>query len=307
MNSIIPSDFPYNWCTCGEDKFGIWIDVKIINQIQRMRWIKPGDFLMGSPDDEPYRYDYETQHEVTLSKGFWIADSTCTQGTWQSIMNSNPSKNIGAQNPIENISWHDCDKFIIKLNSLFKKLSFALPTEAQWEYACRAGTQTPFSFGINILPNQVNYNGEHPYLGQEKQLYRKKTIAIKSLPANQWGLFEMHGNVWEWCNDWFDNHPKGGIIDPVGPSEGSYKILRGGSAFSGAADCRSAARIKFHPDNNYYRHGFRIIGIPKEHKKEEIYQEQEYSDIPQDEKENRTIIIEPEIVAKNINSDIENK
>lgn len=265
MKSLPPPRFPYKWCSAwGEDEFGIWLEFALKEITQRMRWINPGRFLMGSPEEEPCRYHYETQHEVTLTKGFWIADTACSQELWQVVMESNPSKFIGAKRPVENVSWDDCGEFLRKINVLVPDLALCLPTEAQWEYSCRAGTSTPFSFGINITPDQVNYNGEYEYLGGNKALNRKQTVEMKSLPPNQWGLYEMHGNVWEWCADWFGKYETGSVINPIGPSEGSYHVLRGGSGFSSAADCRSAARSRFHLGSRYNRNGFRFLRNPQE-------------------------------------------
>lgn len=305
MNSTTPPGFPYNWCNCGEDKYGIWIQIKILTSETIMRWMKPGEFVMGSPDYELHRYDHETEHEVSLTRGFWISDTACIQETWQNVMNSNPSKNIGPLKPVENTSWNDCIKFLKKLNELSDKILFSLPTESQWEYACRAGTQTPFSFGITISSDQVNYNGEYPYYGQEKQLNRKQTIETKSLPANPWGLYEMHGNVWEWCSDWFSKLDSKGTVNPSGPSSGIYKTLRGGSAFSGAADCRSAARIRFHPSNRYNRHGFRFIGMVRDDEKKDTYAAQEQIKLPQDEEELTKVSETREIIMKKNEIDAE--
>ncbi len=262
MKSFPPPGFPYTCCSAsGEDEFGIWLEFTVKNTGQRMRWIKPGQFSMGSPKEEPHRYDYETQHEVTLTKGFWFADTACSQELWQVVMETNPSKTNGPKKPVENVSWGDCSEFLRRINGIMD-FSLSLPTEAQWEYACRAGTRSPFSFGITIAPDQVNYNGEYPYLGEKKGLNRGNTVKIKSLPPNQWGLYEMHGNVWEWCNDWYGEYETGSVTDPTGPAEGTYRVLRGGSAFSAAADCRSAARSRCHVDGRYSRNGFRFIWNP---------------------------------------------
>jgi len=122
-------------------------------------------------------------------------------------------------NPVETVSWDDVQQFIIKLNGLVPGLNACLPTEAQWEYACRAGTPTPFSFGKNITPEQVNYDGNYPYTGGEKGLFRRKTVPVKSLPANPWRLHEMHGNILEWCSDWYGDYPTEAVIDPCGSPE----------------------------------------------------------------------------------------
>jgi formylglycine-generating enzyme required for sulfatase activity len=126
------------------------------------------------------------------------------------------------------VSWEAVQTFLDRLNALVPGLDAGLPSEAQWEYACRAGTTAPFSFGRNITPEQ-NYDGNYPYAGAEKGLYRERTVAVGSLPPNPWGLYEMHGNVWEWCADWYGPYPDGSQIDPAGPPDGSRRVLRGGS------------------------------------------------------------------------------
>jgi formylglycine-generating enzyme required for sulfatase activity len=236
-----------------------YADLEIKGVTQRFRWIAPGAFLMGSPEDEPERYSNETQHRVTLTQGYWLADSTCTQALWRAVMGSNPSRfQDDEQNPVEQVSWNDVQQFIDKLNGLIPNLNARLPTEAQWEYACRAGTTTPFSFGKNITPEQVNYDGNYPYAGGKAGLYREKTVPVKSLPPNPWGLYEMHGNVWEWCNDWFGDYPSAPVIDPVGLSTGVYRVLRGGSWSLNGRRVRSAYRDRDEPVNCYYDIGFRL-------------------------------------------------
>ena len=135
---------------------------------------------------------------------------------------------------------------------------FRLPSEAQWEYACRAGTTTAFSFGSTITPEQVNYNGNYPFAGAVKGLYREKTVPVKSLPPNAWGLYEMHGNVWQWCNDWYGDFSGSAERDPAGPSSGSYRVIRGGSWRNYAWNCRSAARVRAAPGYRYTGLGFRV-------------------------------------------------
>ena len=190
----------------GEDDYGLYVDVTVKNVSQRFRWLEPGSFWMGSPEHEPEREwsgeGTETLHPVTLSLGFWLADTTVTQAFWWAVMGNNPSYfTDDLNNPVEQVSWHDAQAFIDKLNQLLPGLSLQLPSEAQWEYTCRAGTNTPFSFGDNINTEQVNFDGNYPYAGAAKGLYREKTLPVKSLPANPWGLYQMHGNVWEWCAD----------------------------------------------------------------------------------------------------------
>jgi hypothetical protein len=167
---------------------------------------------------------------VRLSRGFWLADTVCTQALWQAVTGANPSHfKDDARNPVESVSWDDVQAFLSELNRRVPGLQARLPSEAEWEYACRAGTTTPFSFGDNITPEQVNYDGNQPYAGGEKGLYRQKTVPAGSLPANPWGLYEMHGNVWEWCADWYGDYPNTPQVDPTGPQTGGSRVLRGGS------------------------------------------------------------------------------
>ena len=250
----------------GIDEHGIYADFSVEKVKQRMRWVWPGTFMMGSPESEPEpeRFDNEKQHEVTISEGFWLAETTCTQALWQAIMGENPSNFKGGNLPVETVSWEDCQKFIQVINRRKSGLELRLPSEAEWEYACRAGTVTPFSFGDNITTGQVNYNGEYPYNNAEKGEKRGKTVAVKSLPCNAWGLYEMHGNVWEWCSDWYGEYPAGAVVDPVGPETGTPRVLRGGSWLFYARVCRSAYRCGYEPGDRDNGFGFRLARGQKE-------------------------------------------
>ncbi|MDD5395259.1 MAG: formylglycine-generating enzyme family protein [Thiothrix sp.] len=250
----------------GTDNYGLYADLDIKGITQRFRWIEPGTFLMGSPESEAERYGDEVQHQVTLTQGFWLADTTVTQAQWQAVMGNNPSRfSDNPNNPVEQVSWNDIQDFLQKLNALIPSLQAKLPTEAQWEYACRAGTTTPFSFGDNITPEQVNYEGNYPYAGGKKGLYREKTVPVKSLPANPWGLFEMHGNVWEWCQDvWQEKLPASPVTDPEGVAGGDKagveRVVRGGSWGDFGGSCRSAYRFRYEPDGRSDSGGgFRLI------------------------------------------------
>ncbi len=215
--------------------------------------------MMGSPKTEPERDSDETRHRVILTNGFWLADTTCTQQLWLEIMGENPARfSENLNHPVERISWDDCSTFIEKLNAVTKGLYVRFPTEAEWEYACRAGTQTPFSFGETINPDQVNYNGNHPYNKRPKGEYRETTVAVKSLPANPWGLYEMHGNVEEWCADWFDNYKLDSEINPEGPNNGVRRVMRGGSWYFFARRARSAYRSGWLPGGRDVDRGFRF-------------------------------------------------
>lgn len=243
----------------GQDRYGLYADLNLNGIVQRFRWIAPGTFWMGSPVSEPERLSRETQHEVTLTEGYWLADSACTQALWIAVMDNNPSGFEDDPNhPVENVSWNDSQRFVERLNAKIRNFEARLPTEAEWEYACRAGTSTPFSFGYNITPEQVNYNGNHPYAGGKKDLYREKTVPVKSLPVNPWGLYEMHGNVWEWCEDWFGDYPNDAVINPTGAETGVNRVLRGGSWIIYARDTRSANRFRLEPDYRLISIGFRL-------------------------------------------------
>jgi len=222
--------------------------------------IPAGTFMMGSPSNEPRRDIDERQHRVTISKPFYIQTTEVTQGQWREIMGNNPSrfKNCGDDCPVEKVSWNDCQEFIRKLNRQEGINKYRLPTEAEWEYACRAGTDTPFYFSDCLSTDQANYDGNHPMPGCSRREYRKRTVPVGSFPPNEWGLYDMHGNVWEWCQDWYEDYPSGHATDPTGPSSSEFRVLRGGSWFSYARRTRSANRYWGGAGGRFNRFGFRI-------------------------------------------------
>ncbi|MCP4700229.1 MAG: formylglycine-generating enzyme family protein [Gammaproteobacteria bacterium] len=234
-----------------------------------MRLIAPGRFLMGSPESEPKRYGDELQHEVILTKGFWLADTACTQALWQAVTGNNPSRFKGPENPAEKVSWNNAQEFLQTLNKAVLGLNLRLPAEAEWEYACRAGTATPFWFGDNITPELVNYDGNYPYAGGKKGLYRKKTVPVKELQCNAWGLYQMHGNIYEWCQDWYNKYPQRTVSDPAGPDSGTDRVLRGGSWLNYGLDTRSAYRYRSEPGYRDDRFGFRLARGQVELRQEE--------------------------------------
>jgi sulfatase modifying factor 1 len=238
--------FPVLWASaCGEDAYGRFAEFAYKGVTQRMRWIASGTFQMGSPSNEAERDTDEVQHQVTLTEGYWLADTECTQALWKAVMGENPSKFAGdLLLPVENVSWGDCQTFLAKLNEAMPGLDLRLPSEAEWEYACRGGTTTPFSFGADITTDQVNYNGNYPYADGAKGIYREKAVPVKSLPANAWGLFEMCGNVFEWCMDEYAEYGSRPVVDPCRNPVASarYHVIRGGSWRDFAAHMRSAYR-----------------------------------------------------------------
>lgn len=259
---------PPEWaCGYGQDQYGYYADFGIATgsaywefTMQRMRWITAGTFLMGSPDNEAERVGTEgPQHEVTLSNGFWLAETTCTQRLWRAVVETDPSRFKGDERPVENVSHDDVQKFLSRLADRVPGLQPKLPTEAQWEYACRAGTATPFSFGGTINTGQSNFDGNYPHAGGPKGVYRRETVDVKSFPPNRWGLYQMHGNVWEWCSDWYGLYVGDSQVDPTGPPTGSRRVVRGGNWSYGARGVRSACRYGHRPGSRGSDLGFRVL------------------------------------------------
>jgi len=214
--------------------------------------IPAGRFMMGSPASEKGRDADETQHEVTLTKPFYIGKYEVTQDQWQAIMGENPSSiNKGANLPLTNVSWEDCQEFIKKLNAKTNG-GYRLPTEAEWEYACRSGTSTAYSFGDSLTKSDANIDG-------------LSTKAVGSYKPNAFGLYDLHGNVWEWCEDWYEKYPAGAVTDPKGPANGGNRVERGGSfptdVFDGSV-ARSSNRLSYPPTSRNGFLGFRLAKTP---------------------------------------------
>ena len=233
--------------------------------------IPAGKFLMGSPETEKGRDPSETQHEVTLTQGFRMGVHEVTQAQYEQVMGQNPSFLTDATLPVETVSYDDAVAFCKKLSDLPAEKAagrkYRLPTEAEWEYCCRAGTSTPYHFGQELNGTQANCNGNFPYGTTEKGPNLRKTSPVGSYPPNAWGLYDMHGNVWEWCQDRYDSYPKQSVTDPRGPEVGSICVSRGGSWYNEAAGCRSANRYWYDPSIRNSGGGFRLAlsssGIPK--------------------------------------------
>jgi len=205
--------------------------------------------------------DEKPAHQVNIGTGFYMGKYEVTQGQWQAVMGTNPSKFKGDNLPVEQVSWNDVQEFIGKLNARGDGYTYRLPSEAEWEYACRAGTTTAFSFGDSLSSSQANFDGNYPYGGAAKGVYRVKTTPVGSFQPNSFGLYDMHGNVWEWCEDWYHTSYAGAPTDGSAWLSGAiYKLVRGGSWESGATELRSANRdilSPFSASNGII--GFRVV------------------------------------------------
>ena len=244
---------------------------EIINSIgMKLVLIPKGTFMMGSPESEQDRDDDEKQHKVTISKDYYLGVYEVTQAQYEKVMGTNPSyfqgnkiEGSSSNHPVDRVSWEDAVVFCKKLSDLPEEKKagrvYRLPTEAEWEYACRAGSKSAYSFGESSksLGDYAWFVGNSKY----------QTHAVGEKKANAWGLYDMHGNVVEWCSDWYGEYPKVAVSDPTGPKEGSYRVLRGGGWRYEAANCRSAIRGRLSPDDRNRSLGFRVAlspsGIPK--------------------------------------------
>jgi len=256
--------------------------------VSTMVRIQAGTFIMGSPTIEPERGSNEIQHQIMINS-FYIGNYEVTQKEYQEIMGKNPSNFKGDNLPVENVNWFDaieyCNKrsqkegltpaYTINKNQIdpnnktddkikwtitWNKNAngYRLPTEAEWEYACRAGMTMPFSTGSNITTSQANYNGDNPYNNNTMGEYRQKTTEVGSFPPNAWGLYDMHGNVFEWCWDWYGNYSNEVQNDPVGAVAGTRRVRRGGYWGSDGDELRSAYRGYASPYYWDYTNGFRV-------------------------------------------------
>jgi formylglycine-generating enzyme required for sulfatase activity len=265
----------------------------------RLVLVKPGTFLMGSPEGEEDRGEYETQHEVTITRPFYLGAFPVTQGQWKAVMGDNPSwfcrNGVGRDDvrdvsgadldlfPVESVSWEEAQDFLKKLAARDEVArngrKFRLPTEAEWEYACRGGHliqeignrhTLPFHFDGPLAPQpysslsstQANFDGSRPYGGAARGPYLERPSKVGSYEPNALGLYDMHGNVWEWCLDWFGDYPKEPATDPSGATEGSDRVYRGGGWRSPAWFCRSANRRRNLPVSRFIYLGFRVALDP---------------------------------------------
>jgi formylglycine-generating enzyme required for sulfatase activity len=265
----------------GEDEHGRWAAFVLGGVEQRMRWIPPGRFWMGSPKSEAGRLENEgPRHEVELARGFWLGEVPCTQALWQAVMGSNPSRFRSPDRPVELVSWEDCQRFLERVQSQAPALALRLPTEAEWEYACRAGTTTSTYAGELRILGRCNgplldgiawyggnsgvgfdlKDGEDSSAWPEKQFPHTQagTRRARTKRPNAWGLYDMLGNVWEWCQDFSGTYTSDLQRDPGGPPSGSFRVIRGGSWYFVARNVRAAVRNWFAPSFSYDNIGFRL-------------------------------------------------
>lgn len=225
--------------------------------------LPPGRFTMGSASLEPGRGDDEVLHDVEITRPFLMGEHEVTQQEWRTVMGTAPShfSSCGPRCPVENVTFFDAQKFLERLNAHPPQtLRYRLPTEAEWEYACRARTTGPFSTGENLTTAQANYNGKVPYGSFPAGENRQKTTPAGTFPLNPWGLADMHGNVWEWTSDWYAPYPEGATanIDPHGPASGEKRVIRGGSWHFDANSARCALRYTHSPQDKGFSLGFRV-------------------------------------------------
>jgi formylglycine-generating enzyme len=283
--NVLPDWAPIWASRVGEDQFGRWAELLVSGVIQRLRWIAPGSFLMGSSrDEQALAWEWmqkslphpapesgapaETQHQVTLTCGFWLADTPCTQGLWQAVMGGNPSAfHDDPLRPVEQVSWNDCQLFFDKLRACVSGLTAQLPTEAQWEYSCRAGTTTATYAGpllihglydSPILDEIAWYAGNSGMNPLQYGHRHAGSHRVGEKRPNPWDLYDTIGNVWELCADWYDEYPAEPVTDPTGPASGSLRVDRGASWYNYAASCRAALRYGVDPGFRLNCLGFRF-------------------------------------------------
>jgi formylglycine-generating enzyme required for sulfatase activity len=245
---------------------------QIVNVIgMKLALVPAGTFRMGSPDDETNRgADEGPQHEVTITRPFYMGIHPVTQREYAAVMGHNPAQFVrasggSAEHPVEQVSWEDAAAFCRRLSERAEEKkagrSYRLPTEAEWECACRAGTTTPFSFGSSLSAEQANFDGARPYGTAKPGEARGRTTKVGSFRPNAFGLADMHGNVWEWVSDWYaeDYYEHSPDRDPPGPLRGTRRVLRGGCWNNSGHLCRSARRNKYAPDFRSDTIGFRVV------------------------------------------------
>ncbi len=221
--------------------------------------VQAGTFRMGSPETEKYRSSDETRHKVTIKKPFYLQTTEVTQGQWIEIMGENPSefRKCGKDCPVENVSWDDCQEFIKRLNEREGTSKYRLPTEAEWEYACRGGKASAFDNG-GITEDGCGCDPNLDKIGWYCGNSWRRAHPVAQKKVNAWGLYDMHGNVWEWCQDWYGEYPTGHVVDPKGARYGPKRVIRGGSCLNYVEKCRSAYRYSYKTNVRKNNIGFRV-------------------------------------------------
>ena len=227
--------------------------------------VPQGRYTMGTPDSEHGRDSDEVQRPGRVRRPFYLAETEVTVEQWKQLMGEDdlsPEEKQNAQLPKSGVSWKRASEFLAKMNEKYEE-GWRLPTEMEWEFACRAGTTTPFSTGEDIGTDQANYDGRRPYRGRKKGLHREGPVAVRSFPPNPWGFYDMHGNLWEWCSDLYVSHPEEGKVARDEPGE--PRVMRGGAFTSRGKQLRSGYRDGYPPANSTgQKYGFRIAKtIPK--------------------------------------------
>lgn len=278
---------PPGWASgWGQDRYGVFVEFTFKEVTQRLRWIPPGRFWMGSPEEEQGRYDNEgPRHQVTLVQGFWLFDTPCTQALWEAVMENNPSHFQDPTRPVESVSWDDVQDFLIRINARISSLDLTLPSESQWEYACRAGTETAIYTGELAILGENNapaldsiawyggnsgvdfdlYTGYNMRLSETQYPHAKAgTHPVKLKRANRWGLYDMLGNVWERCQDHWHNDYQGAPTNGsawLSSSTGALHIVRGGSWHDDARAMRAAYRDADPPVHHLFDLSFRCARV----------------------------------------------
>jgi sulfatase modifying factor 1 len=230
--------------------------------------IRPGTFMMGSPETEAGRNDDESAHRVTIPHLFYIGQHEVTQTEWKQVMGSSPSFFAGCERcPVEQVNFDEVNDFLARLNAGTSAMRFRLPTEAEWEYACRAGTTTPFNTGSALSGDQANFDGRSHVEGEEDGAALERTLPVGAFPPNAWGLYDMHGNVWEWTNDWYGPYDPRRDNGPRGADSGVKRVIRGGSWRFDANSARCALRYTHAPQDRGPSLGFRMVADPQRPRK----------------------------------------
>ncbi|HEX4953195.1 MAG TPA: formylglycine-generating enzyme family protein [Thermoanaerobaculia bacterium] len=241
----------------GRDRYGLWVEIEVKGVRHRLRWIPPGRFWMGSPETEQGRWEGEgPRHRVTLTAGYWLGETPCTQALWQAVMGKNPSHFKGPERPVESVSWQDCQTFLERLERLVPGLEPRLPTEAEWEHACRAGTETgTYTGDLEISEGEAALLEPIAWYSANSGA---ETHPVGEKEANPWGLRDTLGNVWEWCADPWGRYTPGPVTDPLDPELGSDRVIRGGSGGGDEWLVRAAARYWYSPGSRGDAVGFRL-------------------------------------------------